>query len=69
MSTVTITCDCGEKSHPTGSSADVRAVVAEKLEALTPAKRRERIHGFVTLAHHPVLSGAPQILRDGPWPV
>jgi hypothetical protein len=57
---ILIQCDCGTP-HGTG-----RAVMrASARDGLTT--HPERIHGFVTLAWHPVLSRAPQIRRDGPW--
>ena len=57
---IVIECACGT---PHGSGrAIMRATAREGLVA-----HPDRIHGFVTLAHHPVLSRAPQVRANGPW--
>jgi hypothetical protein len=57
----TVECDC--KTHPAGRNRAVLRGVARDGIAAHP----DRIHGFVTLAHHPVLSKAPKIRAEGPW--
>lgn len=59
---ILIECTCGT-NHGTG-----RAIMrAEARDGL--AADPKRIHGFVTLAHHPALSKAPQVRANGPWAV
>jgi hypothetical protein len=59
---ILIECTCGT---PHGSGRAIMTAAAR--DGLT--KHPERIHGFVTLAHHPALSRAPKVRRDGPWAV
>src|SRR5262249_13749599 len=57
---ILVECTCGTP-HGTGRAI----LVAAARDGLTADP--VRIHGFVTLAWHPVLSKAPQIRANGTW--
>lgn len=61
----TIVCACG--AHPLGNTATLSGPAGRAVSLLKGRKQADRVHGFVTLAHHPVLSRAPQIRANGPW--
>jgi hypothetical protein len=52
-----IECHCGT-NHGTGTAI---------IQASWP-NNPKLVHGLVTLAHDPVVSQAPKIRREGPWP-
>lgn len=58
---ILVECTCA--THATnGQRAILRAVARRGL-----TQHPERIHGFVTVAHHPFLARAKQTRENGPW--